>query len=221
MYVCVLVTQTRALPRRIFRAAEGGDSVGRFPSVYLRSCRSRFSSVSSGDSVSSLGSPGEKTVPFCATWKAIISHHPHPSLPPDPPAGVYPSVQCGWPPPPDTPLPVERVRLRNVDRPLLSNPPPPHERSRLCNVGQHLLTSLSRLLLHSPQTHLQDDSPVGGIDFPRDPPRAMRTAPQPARASRPATCVSPGAPGPASRHTPVVVFIPATLPPTPPSAHPS
>jgi hypothetical protein len=53
-----------------------------------RLCRSRFSSVSSGDSASSPGSPGEKTVPFCATWKGILSHHPHPSSPPDPPAGV-------------------------------------------------------------------------------------------------------------------------------------
>jgi hypothetical protein len=35
---------------------------------YLRSCKSRFSSVSSGDSASSPGSPGEKMVPFCATW---------------------------------------------------------------------------------------------------------------------------------------------------------
>jgi hypothetical protein len=37
------------------------------PSGHLRSCMSRFSSVSSGDSVSSPGSPGKKTVPFCAT----------------------------------------------------------------------------------------------------------------------------------------------------------
>jgi hypothetical protein len=65
------------------------------------------------------------------------------------------------------------------------------------------------------QTHTQDDSPVGGIDSPRDPRLAVRTAPQPTCASRPATCVSPGAPRPASRLTPGVVFIPATLPPTP------
>jgi hypothetical protein len=65
------------------------------PSNYLRSCRSRFSSVFSGDSASSPGSSGEKTVPFCAKWKDIFAHHPHPSLPPDPPAGVYLSVQRG------------------------------------------------------------------------------------------------------------------------------
>jgi hypothetical protein len=48
------------------------------PSGYLRSCRSRFSSVSSGDSASSPGSPGEKTVPFCATWMVTSSRNPFP-----------------------------------------------------------------------------------------------------------------------------------------------
>jgi hypothetical protein len=41
------------------------------------------------------------------SWKGIFSHHPQPSLSPDPPAGVCSSVQRGWPPPSATPLPVE------------------------------------------------------------------------------------------------------------------
>jgi hypothetical protein len=65
------------------------------PSGYLRSCRSRFYSVSSGDSASSPCSPGEKTVPFCATGMASSSRHP---------------LSCR-----------ERVRLCNVDRHLLTS----------------------------------------------------------------------------------------------------
>jgi hypothetical protein len=94
-------------------------------SGYLRSCRSRFSSVSSGDSASSPGSPGEKTVPFCATWKGIFAHHPQPSLPPDPPAGVSPSVQRGWLPPPATSFLSREGPSVQCGRPLLSNSPPP------------------------------------------------------------------------------------------------
>jgi hypothetical protein len=55
------------------------------------------------DSASSPGSPGwkgwrsedwmEKMVPFCATWKGIFTHLRYSSFPPDPPAGVGPSVQ--------------------------------------------------------------------------------------------------------------------------------
>jgi hypothetical protein len=40
----------------------------------LRSCRSRFSSVSSGTQTSSSGSPDEKTVPNCETWTDTFSH---------------------------------------------------------------------------------------------------------------------------------------------------
>jgi hypothetical protein len=92
------------VPSEFFEPPKEATEWESAPSGYLWSCRSRFSSVSSGDSASSPGSPGEKTVPFCATWKEIFTHYPHPSLLPDLPAGVCPSVQRGWSPPPATPF---------------------------------------------------------------------------------------------------------------------
>jgi hypothetical protein len=69
---------------------------------YLRSCRSRFSSVSSGTQTSSPGSPGEKTVP-----------NSHLSRPPLPSTGLCQTVQRGRAYP-HVPLTLQ---------PLIANPP--------------------------------------------------------------------------------------------------
>jgi hypothetical protein len=60
------------------------------------------------------------TVPYCATWKGIFTHHPRHSPPSLPPAGVCPSVQRGWPPPPAT------LFLSNVGPSVQRGPVPPH-----------------------------------------------------------------------------------------------
>jgi hypothetical protein len=161
-----------------------------------------------------LTASGEKTVPFCATWKGIFSHHPYSSLPQT--LRRERAHLCNvdghlLPPPPSC---REWVRLCNVDQPHLSNPPPRRECARLCSVDRHLLTSLSPLLILSPP-----DTPGGR--FIRRGNRLPSTRDSPAsrdlcRALRPAVCVSPDAPRPASCLTPGVVFIPAILPPTSP-----
>jgi hypothetical protein len=124
------------------------------PSGYLKSCRSRFSSVSSGDSAASPSSPGEKTMPFCATWKGIFAHHPSP---------LFPRT-----------LQRECAHLCNVDGDLLPQPLSYREWVRLCNVGRHLLMSFSPLL-----SLLPPDTPGSrlirrGIDSPHEPRRAVR-----------------------------------------------
>jgi hypothetical protein len=158
-------------------------------SGYLRSCNSRFSSVSSGDSASSPGSPGEKTVPFCATWKGIFAHHRQPSLPPDPTAEVCPSVQRGWLPPPASPFPVEKGPVYATWTGPSSRLPPRDVSVSACAtwVG----TSSRPSLPFSSSGHLTH--PEGSSFDGKSTPLATRAAPY-ARASRPATCAAPYVP---------------------------
>jgi hypothetical protein len=96
------------------------------------------------------------------------------SLPPDPPAGVCPYVQRGWPPPPAIPLPIEsgsvcatwadptsRILSRDVSVPVCA-------------------TWAGTSSFSYPLIHPEDDSSVGGIDSSRDPlaPRVPRPAPR-------------------------------------------
>jgi hypothetical protein len=156
-------------------------------------------------------------VPVSATWAGTSSRPSHPPLPP---AGACPSVQRGWQPPPATHFPVERGSVCATWTDPSSRILPRDVSMSACATwaGTSSRLSLPSTSSHS-LTYLEEDSSVVGIDSPR----ALRSAtcatpcvPHPARPSRLAACVSPGASRPASRLTPSVIFIPATLSPIPP-----
>jgi hypothetical protein len=144
------------------------------PSGYLRSCRSRFFSVFSGDSASSPGFPGEKTVFNRATWAGTFSHLSHtPFRNPSSPCGSVPNRVTWAGTSSCNPLSYrEDAQLCNVGGHLFlnsfrgvnvpncatwagissRNPLSCRERARLCNEGRHLLTSLAPLFLVPPDT---------------------------------------------------------------------
>jgi hypothetical protein len=154
------------------------------PSGYLRSCRSRFSSVSSRDSASSPGSPGEKTVPFCAMWKGIFANHPQLPSSPAPPSGSVP-ICATW-----MVTSSRNPFLSRVGPSVQRRPTPPLESP--CNVSVPVCATWvgtsSRPSLPSspsyPLTYPEVDPSDEESTPPREPRRAVRPCPAPRLTSR-------------------------------------